>query len=89
MGRVVRVNEGPGAGARAYHVGRPRMVPIGKKNFRCPDSCDVGNALFTRLHRIDAKVSLAMADQVTVEVVSMRFGEPRPRKDIGDDFVHG
>jgi hypothetical protein len=42
-----------------------------------------------RRHRIDAQVALAVANQVAVEQVPVRFGKPPPGKNIADDFVHG
>jgi hypothetical protein len=88
MSSVVRMNEGAGAGAGAYHVCRPRVVAIGEKNLRGPNLGDIGKALVARLYRIDAKVSLSMANEVTVEVVPVRLGKPRPGKNISGDFMH-
>jgi hypothetical protein len=89
MRGVVRVNERPGAGALAYHVGRPRMVAIGEQNPCNAHAGDVGKGFVARRYRIDAQVALWVANQVAVEVVPVRFGKPRPGKNIGDDFVHG
>src|SRR5207253_9036424 len=89
MRSVVRVNESAGAGAGAYRVGRSRMVAIGEKNLRAPYPRDIGKAFVARRDRIDAKVSFSVANQVAVEVVSVRLGKPRPGKNIGGDFMHG
>ena len=38
---------------------------------------------------IDAEVPGAVADEVAVEVVAVRLGEPGPHDDAVDDLVHG
>src|SRR5206468_38727 len=86
---VIRVNESAGAGARAYRVGRSRVVAIGKKNLRASHPRDIGKAFVARRDRIDAKVPFSVTNQVAVEVVSVRLGKPGPGKDIDGDFMHG
>src|SRR5439155_14431051 len=52
-----------------------------------PHARDVGEVVVARRHRIDAEIGLRVANQIAVEVVPVRFGKPRPGKNIGDDFV--
>src|SRR6516164_4402147 len=64
------------------------MVAIGKKNACDTHTGDGGEGFVTRRYGIDAQVALAVANQIAVEVVPVRFGEPCPSIDIGNYFVH-
>ena len=77
------------ASALTHHVRRPRVVAIGEQNACESHAGDLGEGFVGRRHRIDAQVAVAVANQVAVEQVPVRFGGPRPGKNIGDDFVHG
>ena len=71
------MNERGCVGASADDVGCPRMIAIGQQNACDSHAGYVGECLLAGRYRIDAQVALPVANHVTAEVVSVRFGEPR------------
>src|ERR1700704_429020 len=58
------------------------------RNFHGAHPGDFGKPRIGGLYRINAKVSFRAPNQMAVEIVPVGFGEPRPGKNIGDDFIH-
>jgi hypothetical protein len=77
------------ASALTHHVRHPRVVAIGEQNVCDSHAGDLGEGFVARRDRIDAQVAVAVANQVAIEQVPVRFGGPRPGKNIGGDLVHG
>src|SRR2546427_3553137 len=65
------------------------MIAIGEDNVRYASAADRSETFLARLHRIDAQVAAPIANQVAIEVVPVRFGEPRPHVDTRKDLLHG
>src|SRR5438552_6255218 len=82
MRSVVGMNERARGGASADDVRRARMVAIGQQNACDSHAGDVSEGLLAGRYRIDAQVAPTVANEVAVEVVSVRFGEPRPGENI-------
>jgi hypothetical protein len=59
------------------------MVTVGEENLADADPHDFSKVRAVRRHRINAEVARGVTDQVPVEVVPVRFGKPRPSKNIG------
>src|SRR5262249_13335022 len=85
---VVPMDQGLRLGARADEVRCARMVTIGEENLRDADAHDFGDISLVRRYRVDAEIAFGVAQQMTVEVIAVWFGKPRPGKDIEDDLLH-
>ena len=77
------MNRGACARARPHFIHGTRVIAIGEQNASdtvLPKLLQVFTSWFDR---IDAEVASRLANQVTVEVVAVRFRKPRPGEDTG------
>ena len=73
----------PGAGPRADRICGTPVVAIGDQNLGDALPRKLCQIFFVWRHRVDTEISVGMANEVAIKVVTMRFGKPRPGIDIG------
>jgi hypothetical protein len=82
------MDQRPRAGARTNLVRGTRVIAIGDENARDALPFDFRELLIAGLHRINAKISPRVLYEVPVEIVTMRFGKPRPGENTVQDLAH-
>src|SRR5688572_20353994 len=82
------MDRGSCASARAHLIRSARVVAIGEQNASDSIPGKLCQTVLGWLHRVNAEVSICVADEMSVEVVSVRLGKPRPGEDTGQYFFH-
>jgi hypothetical protein len=78
----------PGTCARANSIRSAPVVPIGDQNMGHATPHKLLQILFTGLHRINAKISTSVTDEMAVKVITVRLGKPRPGENVFYDLSH-
>src|SRR6185437_10137048 len=64
------------------------MVAVGEQDLRDAEPRDLVEIGIAGQHRVDAEVAARFANEVSIEVIAVRFREPRPGEDAGKYFAH-
>ncbi len=75
---ICRMNRGARTGTRSHLVRGARVVTIGQQNSADTKARNLFEICGRRFHGIDAEISARVENEVTVEVVAVRFRKPRP-----------
>src|SRR5207249_5078904 len=88
VGRVGSMDRDRGAGPLPHQRGLAHVVAVGDDDARHAVAHQAGEHVRRGLDRIDAQVSLGVADEIAVEVVPVGLGEPGPGEDPIHDLAH-
>src|SRR5436309_780240 len=88
VGRVGGMDRDRGAGPLPHQGGLAHVVAVREDDARHPALHEAREHLLRGLDGIDAQVSLGLADEIAVEVVAVRLGEPGPGEDAIHDLAH-
>ncbi|MFP6717210.1 MAG: hypothetical protein VCB82_06895, partial [Alphaproteobacteria bacterium] len=75
-------------GSIPHPVRGTRMVAVGQKDAGNAFDGDSFEVILGWFDGINANAAVGNTNEMAIEVIVMRFGKARPRKDIGDNLSH-